>query len=67
MTTYQISVIVGSLSKNSFNKRLAHAVIKLAPEHFKFHFVEIGDLPLFNQDDHFFNADGQFSDRTSPF
>ena len=51
MTTYQISVIVGSLRKNSFNQRLAHAVIKLAPEHFKFHFVEIGDLPLFNQDD----------------
>lgn len=51
MTTYQISVIVGSLRRNSFNKRLAHAVIKLAREHFKFHFVEISDLPLFNQDD----------------
>ena len=51
MSTYQIAVVVGSLRKESFNRQLAHAIVKLAPAGFSFKQVEIGDLPLYNQDD----------------
>ena len=51
MRTYQIAVIVGSLRRDSFNKQLASALVKLAPPDFSFSRVEIGDLPLYNQDD----------------
>jgi len=46
-----ILVIVGSLRRDSFNRKLAQALIKLAPAGFDFSFAEIGDLPLYNQDD----------------
>ena len=48
----KIAVVVGSLRKDSYNRRLAHAIIRLpaaAGHHFLF--PEIGDLPLYNQDD----------------
>ncbi|MBP2682336.1 MAG: NADPH-dependent reductase [Deltaproteobacteria bacterium] len=51
MTRYQIAVVVGSLRKESFNRKLANAIAKLAPPDFSFHQVRIGDLPLYNQDD----------------
>jgi chromate reductase, NAD(P)H dehydrogenase (quinone) len=51
MSRYQIALIVGSLRKDSFNKNLADALVKLAPPEFSFSRVEIGDLPLYNQDD----------------
>lgn len=51
MSQYQIAVVVGSLRKDSFNRKLANAVVKLAPPEFSFKQVEIGDLPLYNQDD----------------
>lgn len=51
MSTYQIAVIVGSLRKESFNRQLADAIVKLAPDEFSFKHSEIGDLPLYNQDD----------------
>ena len=51
MSPYQIAVIVGSLRKDSFNRTLATALAKLAPSEFTFKQVEIGDLPLYNQDD----------------
>lgn len=51
MTQYQIAVIVGSLRRDSFNRKLANAIVKLAPSEFLFRQVEIGDLPLYNQDD----------------
>jgi chromate reductase, NAD(P)H dehydrogenase (quinone) len=51
MSNYQIAVVVGSLRKDSFNRTLAKAITKLAPADFIFKFVEIGDLPLYNQDD----------------
>jgi len=46
-----ILVIVGSLRRESFNRKLAQALVKLAPAGFDFSFAEIGDLPLYNQDD----------------
>jgi chromate reductase, NAD(P)H dehydrogenase (quinone) len=51
MSQYQIAVIVGSLRKDSFNRKLAGAVVKLAPPEFSFKQVQTGDLPLYNQDD----------------
>lgn len=46
-----LAVIVGSLRKNSINKKLALALEKLGQDLFTFSRIEIGDLPLFNQDD----------------
>jgi len=51
MAQYQIAVVVGSLRKESFNRQLAAALARLAPPEFSFHQVQIGDLPLYNQDD----------------
>jgi len=51
MSQYQIAVVVGSLRRESHNRRLANAVVRLAPSEFTFSRLEIGDLPLYNQDD----------------
>ena len=51
MNQYQIVVVVGSLRKDSFNRMLANAIVKLAPAEFSFKHVQIDDLPLYNQDD----------------
>lgn len=51
MSTTKIAVIVGSLRKDSFNRKLATALARLAPSDFTLAVVEIGDLPLYNQDD----------------
>lgn len=48
----KIAVIVGSLRAQSFNRRVAEALARLpeAAGH-EFAFLEIGDLPLYDQDD----------------
>lgn len=51
MAQLQIAVLVGSLRRDSFNRKLANAVARLAPSEFSFKHLEIGDLPLYNQDD----------------
>ena len=51
MAQYKIAVVVGSLRKDSFNKKLAKALEKLFPADFSFTTVRIDDLPLYNQDD----------------
>jgi chromate reductase len=51
MRKYEIGVVVGSLRRESFNRRLADAVARLAPADFAFTPLPIGDLPLYNQDD----------------
>jgi chromate reductase, NAD(P)H dehydrogenase (quinone) len=51
MNEYKIAVFVGSLRRNSINRRLANAVLKLGPPEFRFENVEIGDIPFYNQDD----------------
>ena len=50
MAQYRIAVVVGSLRKDSFNKKLAKALEKLFPADFNFTHVRIDDLPLYNQD-----------------
>ena len=44
-----VAVVVGSLRKDSINRKLAQALAGLAPSTLKFEFVEIGELPLYNQ------------------
>jgi chromate reductase len=51
MSLYTIAVVVGSLRRESFNRKLAHAVAILGPPDFTFEQVQIDDLPLYNQDD----------------
>ncbi len=51
MNQYKIAVVVGSLRRDSFNRKLASAIVKLAPSEFSFKQVQIDDLPLYNQDD----------------
>ena len=50
MSQFKIAVIIGSLRKDSFNRKLGLALAHLAPQDFTFEHVEIGDLPLYNQD-----------------
>lgn len=51
MGEYQIAVLVGSLRRESINRKLSVALARLAPADFSFKSLEIGDLPLYNQDD----------------
>jgi len=51
MSQYDIAVVVGSLRRESFNRKLATALAKLAPSEFSFRQIRIDDLPLYNQDD----------------
>ena len=48
--SYSVGIVVGSLRKDSFNRKIAHTFIKVAPATLKPEIVEIGDLTLFNQD-----------------
>ncbi|MDQ0139418.1 NADPH-dependent FMN reductase [Cupriavidus necator] len=45
-----VVVLVGSLRKESYNRKLAKALIALAPAPLKLEIVEIGNLELYNQD-----------------
>ncbi len=51
MAEMPIAVLVGSLRRESLNRRLAQALEKLAPPGFAFAYPEIGDLPPYNQDE----------------
>ena len=51
MSQYNIAVIVGSLRKDSFNRKLATGLARLAPADFRFTQLRLDDLPLYNQDD----------------
>jgi chromate reductase len=46
----KIVVVVGSIRRESFNRKLAEALTKLAKPGTQFTFARIDDLPLFNQD-----------------
>jgi chromate reductase len=47
---YKIAAIVGSLRKESFNKKVAENIIRLAPDSLEIELVEIGQLPHYNED-----------------
>lgn len=46
----KIAVIVGSLRKDSLNKKIAEFLIKTAPASLKLELVSIAELPIYNQD-----------------
>ena len=48
--TYKVAVIVGSLRRESINRKVAEALARLAPAHLELEIVEIGDLPLYDED-----------------
>ena len=54
MSQIKVAVIVGSLRKESINKKLALAVSGMFADRFELQRVDISDLPLYNQD---FDAD----------
>lgn len=45
-----VAVLVGSLRKDSASRKVAKAIAALAPQNLAFDFVEIGDLPHYDQD-----------------
>jgi len=47
---HDVVVIVGSLRKDSLNRKAADAIAAIAPASLRFEIVEIGQLPLYNQD-----------------
>jgi chromate reductase, NAD(P)H dehydrogenase (quinone) len=49
-TVRNVAVLVGSLRKESFNRKMAKAMISMAPPSLKLEIVEIGQLPHYNQD-----------------
>lgn len=72
MSVKKIAVIIGSLRKDSINRKFAHEVIALAPPSLALEFVEIGELAMYNSD---LEEDGatapqawtQFRDRVKEF
>ncbi|PYC21857.1 ACP phosphodiesterase [Aquipseudomonas alcaligenes] len=49
-TPYKVAVLVGSLRQASINRKLALALAELAPPSLQLELVEIGELPLYNED-----------------
>ena len=50
MAQFKIAVVVGSNRRDSINRKLAHALIKLSPADVSFQIAQIDDLPIYNQD-----------------
>lgn len=50
MTKKTIGVFVGSLRRDSFSKKVARHVMALMADKFEMRMLEIGDLPIYNQD-----------------
>jgi len=50
MPLINVAVLVGSLRKESINRKLARAVERLASAELRFDYLQIGDLPLYTQD-----------------
>ena len=46
----RVAVLVGSLRRESLNRKVANAFARLAPDSLSLEQVEIGDLPLYNED-----------------
>ena len=50
MATYKVGYLIGSLAKGSINRKLAGALVRLAPETLTFREIPFGDLPLYSYD-----------------
>ena len=51
MANYKIAILVGSLRKDSINRKIARTICALRGDKLDTAMVEIGNLPLYNQDD----------------
>jgi chromate reductase len=49
-TPCDVGVIVGSLRKDSIHRKVANALVELSPAALKLSIIEIGNLPISNQD-----------------
>ena len=49
-SSYKVAVFVGSLRKESFNRKIALQLAALAPASLRLEILEIGQLPFYNQD-----------------
>ena len=50
MANYNIAIIVGSLREGSINRKIARSMCAIRGDNLECGMVEIGDLPLYNQD-----------------
>lgn len=62
MTTYDVAFIVGSNRRESINRKLSGALVKLAPPTLKFREAGIDSLPMYNGD-----LEGARPDRVNQF
>lgn len=46
----KVGVVIGSIRKNSFSQQLAQNIVNLFPSGYEAEFIEIANLPLYNQD-----------------
>ena len=50
MTTYKVGYLIGSLATQSINRKLAKALIRLAPAGLEFNEISFKDMPLYSYD-----------------
>ena len=50
MTRYKVGYLIGSLAKESINRKLARALIRVAPQELEFNEIPFRDLPLYSYD-----------------
>src|SRR5437764_4184205 len=50
MTKFKVGIVVGSNRRESINRKLAQGIATLGDGRFVANFVQIGDLPIYNQD-----------------
>lgn len=50
MAQYEVALLVGSLRRESINRKLAEAVVRLAPDSLAFYNVDLSELPMYNGD-----------------
>jgi chromate reductase len=50
MTTHKVGYLIGSLAKASINRKLAKALVRLAPPELEMSEISFKDLPLYNYD-----------------
>jgi chromate reductase, NAD(P)H dehydrogenase (quinone) len=50
VTTHQVGYLIGSLAKNSINRKLAKALVQLAPPQLQMREISFNELPLYSYD-----------------
>ncbi|NLG62960.1 MAG: NAD(P)H-dependent oxidoreductase [Candidatus Cloacimonetes bacterium] len=50
MSSYKVGYLVGSLAKASINRKLARALVRLAPDNLEMNEISYADLPLYSYD-----------------